>query len=499
MGGCGCGGTVQYAPPACNPNFPTTCTALGQGNIVRVVGEDSASCKYTVPTLASNSLLAYNAGTALTSWADGSSDYPIFLGSNYGASYTAGTFVVGRTYQITSIGTTNFVACGATANTVGLIFKATGSGSGSGTAVQTSTNQTSSSTVGAIQGTTPTGQLVAFNPATSAETQFPVVAPGGATTAWGTIESIIPNNGVVYKASGTVSQAALGTDSQILTMVNGVPKFQNPSAPSAFLDSQDVNLVYNSAQTINVTFGSLVFNSFGTGPQVAKSGNGITKTLTINTTGVGGMDLTATTANNYYYVYAIYNSQTGTVNVIGSSSYDKPSTTNIGTYDYYRLIGMFYSGTINAISPGYTQNGNTVYFGNTNYVTVFTSSANTVLYWSGLITQFAPYQIASRANMLVSSLAQPANQVVLVQIANDTAHSSGANLNYFLLPTKEFYGSGLISINGFPANSSTYSNFDSFIPELGSAYYNINLNVVQGTAVGVATNLFITGYQLTIL
>lgn len=78
-GGCGCQGTVQFAPPPCNPNFPTTCSPLGIGNIQRVVGEDSSSCKYTVPTFSAKSLLSYNSDTGLINWADGSSGNPISL------------------------------------------------------------------------------------------------------------------------------------------------------------------------------------------------------------------------------------------------------------------------------------------------------------------------------------------------------------------------------------------------------------------------------------
>ena len=118
-GGCGCN-TVQYAPSACNPNFPTYCQSLGAGTIQRVVGEDSSSCKYTVPTLASNSILFYNASTALISWGDASSANPVFLGN----------------------------------------------GSGQATANQ-----------GQIQATSPTGQLSAFTPSVSTKTQFPVYAP----------------------------------------------------------------------------------------------------------------------------------------------------------------------------------------------------------------------------------------------------------------------------------------------------------------------------------
>jgi hypothetical protein len=47
---------------------------------------------------------------------------------------TAGGFVNGTTYVITSIGTTNFTLIGAASNTVGITFTATGAGAGTGTA-----------------------------------------------------------------------------------------------------------------------------------------------------------------------------------------------------------------------------------------------------------------------------------------------------------------------------------------------------------------------------
>jgi hypothetical protein len=52
-----------------------------------------------------------------------------------GTPVTAGSFVTGVTYVITSVGTTNFTLIGAAANTVGLEFVATGAGTGTGTAV----------------------------------------------------------------------------------------------------------------------------------------------------------------------------------------------------------------------------------------------------------------------------------------------------------------------------------------------------------------------------
>ena len=46
----------------------------------------------------------------------------------------AGSFVVGTTYTILVVGNTNFVSIGASANTVGVVFVATGAGTGTGTA-----------------------------------------------------------------------------------------------------------------------------------------------------------------------------------------------------------------------------------------------------------------------------------------------------------------------------------------------------------------------------
>lgn len=52
----------------------------------------------------------------------------------YGTAITAGSFVAGNVYTIASVGTTSFTSIGASANTVGITFVATGVGSGTGTA-----------------------------------------------------------------------------------------------------------------------------------------------------------------------------------------------------------------------------------------------------------------------------------------------------------------------------------------------------------------------------
>jgi hypothetical protein len=58
-----------------------------------------------------------------------------------GFSVTAGAFVVGKTYLITSVGTTNFQTIGASTNAPGIYFTATGAGTGTGTALLVRTVQ----------------------------------------------------------------------------------------------------------------------------------------------------------------------------------------------------------------------------------------------------------------------------------------------------------------------------------------------------------------------
>ena len=53
----------------------------------------------------------------------------------YDALTTAGDFIIGQTYIINSVGTTDFMAIGAASNTVSEVFIATGNGTGNGTAL----------------------------------------------------------------------------------------------------------------------------------------------------------------------------------------------------------------------------------------------------------------------------------------------------------------------------------------------------------------------------
>jgi hypothetical protein len=81
---------------------------------------------------------------SLTSLVTGSFNLGIGASSlvNLGTAVTAGSFVVGNSYTIASVGTTSFTSIGASANTVGVTFTATGAGSGTGTATPNSIGNT---------------------------------------------------------------------------------------------------------------------------------------------------------------------------------------------------------------------------------------------------------------------------------------------------------------------------------------------------------------------
>lgn len=124
-----------------------------------------------------------------------------------GATVNAGSFVVGNTYSILAVGSTSFTAIGASANTIGVIFTATGVGSGSGTATPITTigqylasNGTSTYWTNLQFGSTSTvsaGSFVVGNTYTIYQ-----LANGGATTDFTAVGASASTPGVVFVATG---------------------------------------------------------------------------------------------------------------------------------------------------------------------------------------------------------------------------------------------------------------------------------------------------------
>lgn len=134
-----CDNTTAAASPAVamgkwtftNPPKVTSSTLLwGHGNVLYKDESVDTACDTIIIKFISEFIpcYAFSPPTRYTS---------ATFGKRFGPptnKYTAGAFVAGRYYKISSIGSTNFTLIGAASNTVGLVFLSTGVGTGTGTA-----------------------------------------------------------------------------------------------------------------------------------------------------------------------------------------------------------------------------------------------------------------------------------------------------------------------------------------------------------------------------
>jgi hypothetical protein len=104
--------TVQYEYPVGNDTY-TTSTGWGAGSWSPTDTVALGANPFTVTAGSAVVTVTQNAHGYLTS---------------------AGSFIAGQQYKIVSVGSTSFTSIGASANTVGTVFTATGVGSGTGTA-----------------------------------------------------------------------------------------------------------------------------------------------------------------------------------------------------------------------------------------------------------------------------------------------------------------------------------------------------------------------------
>ena len=162
----------------------------------------------------------------------------------------AGSFTIGVQYTIVSVGTTNFMAIGASANTVGTVFVATGVGTGTGTAM------------GAAL-TALAGPTSAMNSMGSYLEGVAINGPGANTTGAGLTNagSFVTGQSYVIVSLGTTNFNAVGSHMHVVG---------NPIAAGAFV----VGTIYtiDTAGTTNfVAIGAasntpgIVFTATGVG------------------------------------------------------------------------------------------------------------------------------------------------------------------------------------------------------------------------------------------
>lgn len=137
------GGGLHLATNASSSyETPIAATALVVGKFYLVNSTGSGSTDFTAIGSVSNNIgtifqatgAGTGTGTALLAFTSSNNIASSNTFQNNSNTYNAGSFVVGCSYVIVSIGSTDFRTIGATSNTPGLSFTATGIGSGSGSA-----------------------------------------------------------------------------------------------------------------------------------------------------------------------------------------------------------------------------------------------------------------------------------------------------------------------------------------------------------------------------
>ncbi|MDE2618897.1 MAG: hypothetical protein KGL54_01920, partial [Sphingomonadales bacterium] len=192
-------------------------TALGNyffGGAGNLTGTGYNNTAFGVSSLSSNTAGGNNIAVgnySLSSNATGTNNIVVGRSGlpNLGAAQTAGAFSVGTSYTITSIGTTDFTLIGASANTVGVVFNATGAGTGTGTAKPAANSNTA----------------IGYN------TGAGIVSGSGNTILGALVTGLAPgltNNIILANGTGAIKAQNDGTNWTFTGTITGTAATQSP-------------------------------------------------------------------------------------------------------------------------------------------------------------------------------------------------------------------------------------------------------------------------------
>jgi len=249
------------------------------------------------------------------------------------STVTAGSFVVGATYTILTVGTTSWTAIGAASNTVGITFVATGVGSGTGTAttpapgryLKTDGANTSWDQFNLASTTTVTAGSFVIG------TTYTILTVG--TTSFTSIGAASNTVGVVFTATGVGSGTGTAFTADyvgLLPVTSGGTGVTTSTGSGGVVLSTSPTLVTPTLTTPTLNFPTLNYFTLGTYGNVKTlfETTTVTASAPASTT---NFDL-ATQAVQYYTSNAATNF---TLNVRGSAT----STVNAGSF----VVGTIYT------------------------------------------------------------------------------------------------------------------------------------------------------------
>jgi len=361
----------------------------------------------------------------------------VSIGGANNSSVNAGSFLIGSRYVITSVGSTSWTAIGASTNTVGVIFVATGAGSGTGVA----------STVASIN--------------TSAIASIPI-ATGGSFT----IADTFTLTADVY--AGTTTCLLFSANSPATAAVVG--------NITSGVNSRGLNIT--GTGTMNVTGNANGTQGGSTGPAIDNTSTGV-----LNFTGnASGGSITNS--------YGIANSSTGTVIMVGNAL---PSSITNSSAAVTNLAGGSFTLTGNATgglsAPGASNQGT----GTFTIIGNVTASTNQAGFTSTNPTA------TNRASGSTFDSANGFAAIFAVRIFLNTAVTNG-EIRKSLNGTSTFQSFYTADFSGFgqPATSNVRSGVTyaagaltgtAAIPAAGSVALGVPVDATTGTAVLTAANV----------
>ena len=404
-------------------------------------------------------------------------DVDITIGGANNPSVNAGSFVTGCWYQITTVGTTSFTGIGASANTVGIIFQATGVGTGNGVAKALATITTAAAGGTAVAGggfTITTSQ--AFSADVRAGTTTCLTVTGTGSPSW-TSSNII--GGSATNAVGVLNNATAG----ILTFsgctivgltgtnANGINNNSTGTVTATSCtimggSSYEFGINNNSTGTVTATSCTIMGGSGGFGVYNTSTG-----TLSFT-----GCTITGGTGSN---CFAVVNAASGTLNATGCT------VIGSGTAGYAGIVNSSV-GTISITTATFTATSTTPAFMGSSVLATVTLQGSQYDHANGTVAVYCiKYKIGTTPSLMQYRKALDGASTYLTLYTSD--------FSYFGNPAIADVRRGVSFGSGLTGTA--------YIPAAASVAYGVNVDATTGTAVldatAVQTALTNQGYTTT--
>jgi hypothetical protein len=222
-------------------------------------------------------------------------DTNVTIGGANNPSVSAGSFVTGCWYKITTVGTTTWTSIGAAASTLGTVFQATGAGTGTGVATALATLTTAAAGSGAAGGGF---QVTSSSTLNSINTDI----RGGTTTCLTiggtsnfTLSGVYYNaasttvTAVQYQGTGatlTISSGGIITSNAFINASSGTMSFSSGSTILGGPSTGTNSVEQTSTGTITVTGCTITAGNLGNAILATSTSAG--STLTINNSTING-------------------------------------------------------------------------------------------------------------------------------------------------------------------------------------------------------------------